>query len=249
MIKKIFLLLAMALLVIGGVTVFRGLSGQHNLVVTFSDAKHLMKSDLVYLSGAPAGKIKAVAAETRQAAVTIELQKNIYDQLSSTSTFFIDDDIRNHNKKCVLIRINRERGNPLAPGTRITGVDSAFTWAVMQAGDRMAEITHSEPLEKVNDDLAKVWQDIRQAFEEIDLGKMEKELKEKSDSLRRNFNKALESESFKRTMAEIENKLKELKETLKEAGDGEAAQKLKKTLKDLFKKLEKETPERSDVKI
>ena len=111
----------------------------------------------------------------------------------------------------------------------------------------MGGIAHSEPIQKSSDDMAKVWQDICQAFEGIDLEKMEEELREKSEKLRRNFNKALESESLKQTMTEIEEKLEELKQTLKEAGNSETAQKLKESLKNLFKRLEKESPERSDM--
>ena len=249
MFKKIFMLLATGLLIIGGVAIFRGLSGQHNLVITFAKAKHLMVDDHVYLFGALAGKVKAIEAKTRPVAITIKLKKNFYDQLSSTSTFFIDDDTLNHERKCVLIRLARQPGKPISPGARLTGVDSAFEWSARKIGDKMERIVHSEPVEKSSDDLAKVWQDIRQALEGIDLKKMEDELRKKTESLRRNLNKALDSEDLKQTMAKIEKKLEELKETLKEAGDSETAQKLKKTLEDLFKQLEKETPERNDVKI
>lgn len=249
MFKKIFMLLAAMLLIIGGVATFRGLVGQHNVVITFANAKHLMIDDHVYLSGALAGKVKAVEAKTRQVDVTVNLKKNFYDQLSSTSTFFIDDDARNHKRKCLLIRLAQHPDNPISPGARLTGTDSAFEWSARKIGDKMERMTHSQPVDKSSEDLAKVWQDIRQAFEDIDLEKMERELREKTESLRRNFNKALDSDSLKETMAEIEEALEELKQALKDAGDSKAAQKLKETLEELFKKLEKETPERSDVKI
>ena len=237
------------MLVIGGVATFKGVVKQHHVVITFTDAKHLMANDHVYLYGALAGKVRSIKPEARQVAVTINLKKNFYDQLSSSSTFFITADARNHNKKCVLIRLSQQPNNPITPDTRLTGVDSAFEWSARKAGDQMTRMVHSEPAEKGSDDLAKVWQDIRQAFEGIDLKKMEQELRKKTDSLRRNFNKALESEELKQTMAEIEEKLEELKHTLKEACDSETAQKLKKSLENLFKRLEKEAPKRSDVKI
>ncbi|MCD6430482.1 MAG: hypothetical protein J7L57_04600 [Deltaproteobacteria bacterium] len=249
MFKKIFMLLATVLLIIGGVATFRGLSEQHNLVITFAKTKHLMVDDHVYFSGALAGKVKSIEVETRPVAVTINLKKNFYDQLSSTSTFFIDDDALNHERKCVLIRLARQPAKPISPGARLTGVDSAFEWSARKIGDKVERMVHSEPVEKGSDDLEKVRQDIRQALEDIDLKKMEKELRKKTESLRRNFNKALDSKELKQTMEEIEKKLEELKQTLKEAGDSNAAQKLKKNLEDLFKRLEKEAPERSDVKI
>ena len=249
MFKKTFFLLAAVLLIIGGIAACRGLDGQHNVIVTFANAKHLMVEDHAYLSGALAGKVRAIEPEARQVAVTIDLEKNFYDQLSSTSTFFIDDDELDHKRKCVLIRLTRQPGNPITPGARFAGIDSAFKWSSLKTGDRMAEITDSEPVEKSSDELEKVWQDIHQAFEGIDLKKMEEELKEQTETLRRKFNKALESENFKQTMTKIEEKLQELKQTLKEAGDSETAQKLRKTLEDLFKRLKKEAPERSDVKI
>lgn len=108
---------------------------------------------------------------------------------------------------------------------------------------------HAEALEKDSNDLAKVWQDIRQAFDDIDLKKMEKKLKEKTNSLHRKFNNALDSENFEHIMSEIENRLDKLRETLNNAGDSETAQKLKKSLEDLFKQLEKEAPKQNDVKI
>jgi len=249
MFKKIFLLLAMVLLIVAGLATFRELNGQHNVVINFANRKHLMVDDLVYLSGTQAGKVKTVETERRQVTVTINLQENFYNQISSSSTFFIDKDLLDPEKQCLLIRLTRQPGQPISPDTRLTGTDSAFTWAVMQAGDQMAAITRSDPVKKGADDLEKVWQDIRQAFEDIDLGKMERELREKSESLRRNFNKALDAEGLKQTLAEIETKLKELQQTLKEAGDSEAAQKLKQNLKELFKRLQKQAPERSDVKI
>ncbi len=249
MFKKFFMLLAAVLLIIGGIATFRGLGGQHNVIVTFADAKHLMVNDHVYLSGALAGKVKSVEAEARQVAVTIDLKKNFYTQLSSTSTFFIDDDSLNYKRKCVLIRLAQQPGNSITPGIRLTGVDSVFTWSAIKVGDHMAKITHSEPVQKGSDDLEKIWQDIHQAFAEIDLKKMEKALKEKTEQLHHNFNKAMESESFKQTMVEIEDKMEELKQAIKEAGESEAVQKLKETLEGLFKRLEKEAPERSDVKI
>ncbi len=116
-------------------------------------------------------------------------------------------------------------------------------------GFRMAKIVHSEPVEQGSDDLEKVWQDIRQALEGIDLKKMEEELKDKTETLRRNFNNALESEKFKQTMAEIGEKLDALKRAIKEAGDSESVQKIREALEKLFKKLESEAPERSDIKI
>ena len=249
MFKKIFLLLAAVLLILGGVAVFRILDRQYNVVVTFANAKHLMVDDHVYLSGALAGKVKAIEPEDRQVAITIALKKNFFNQLSSTSTFFIDNDALDNNKKCLLIRLDRQPGNPITTGARLPGIDSAFKWGALNAGDRMAEITNSEPVEKSAEELTQVWQDIRQAFEGIDLEKMEEELRKKTEALHRNFNKALESEGFKKTMTEIEEKLAELKQALKEAGDSETAQKLKQSLEDLFKRLEKEAPERSDVKI
>ena len=249
MFKKIFFLLAVVLLIIGGIATFRGLSEQPNVVVTFTNAKHLMANDHVYFSGALVGKVRVVEAKARQVAVTIDLKKSFYDQLSSTSTFFIDDDALNRNKKCVLIRLARQPDSPITPGTRLTGVDSAFAWSALKVGDHMAKMTHSEPMQKGSDDLAKVWQDIRQALEEIDLKKMEKTLKEKTEALRRKFSASLESEVFKQTMAEIENKLEELKQAMKEAGDSESVQKIREALEKLFKKLEGETPERSDIKI
>ncbi len=249
MLKKIFFLPVAVLLIIGGVATFRGLGEQPKVVVIFTNAKHLMANDHVYLSGALAGKVKVVKPEARQVAVTIELKKSFYDLLSSNSTFFIDNDALNHNKKCILIRLAQQPGSPVTPNTRLTGVDSAFTWSALKAGDHMAKITHSEPVQKGSDDLAKVWQDIRQALDEIDLKEMEHSLKEKTEELRRNFNNALESEGFKQTMAEIEEKLEELKQAMKEAGDSESVQKIREALEKLFKKLEGETPERSDIKI
>ncbi len=248
MFKKIFLLLAAGLLIIGGIATLHGLGGQHNVVITFAKAKHLMVDDHVYLSGALAGKVRAVETKVRQVVVTIDLKKTFYDQLSSTSTFFIDDDTRHQKRKCVLIKLARRPGSPITPGTQLTGIDSAFEWSAHKVGDHMTRMV-SEPLEKDSDDLANVWQDIRQAFEGIDLKEMEEELRKKTDSLRRNLNKAWDSEGLKQTMAEIEEKLEELKETLKEADDSKAAQKLKKTLEDLFKQLGKKAPERIDAPI
>ncbi len=249
MFKKLFFLTATILLIVDGIATFRGLDGQSNVIVTFANTKHLMVDDYVYLSGALAGKVRAIKPEARQIAVTIDLKKDFYAQLSSTSTFFIDNDTLNDKRKCVLIRLSHQAGNPITPETRLIGVDSAFAWSIMQAEERMFEMTNSEPLKKNSDDLEKVWQDIRQAFAEIDLKKMEKALEEKTEQLRRSVNKALESESYKQTMAEIENKLEELKQTIKGAADSQAVQELKETLEGLFKKLEKEAPERSDIKI
>ena len=44
-------------------------------------------------------------------------------------------------------------------------------------------------------------------------------------------------------------KLDELKRAIKEAGDSESVQKIREALEKLFKKLEREAPERSDIKI
>ena len=249
MFKKLFFLTATILIIVGGIATFRGLDGQSNLIVTFANAKHLMVDDHVYLSGALAGKVKAIKAQTRQVAVTLTLKKDFFSQLSSTSNFFIYDDARNNKRKCVLIRLSHQTGNSITPETRLVGVDSAFAWSIIEAEERMAEITNSAHLKKSSDDLEKVWQDIRQAFAEIDFKKMEKALEEKVEQLRHSVNQALESESYKQTMAEIESKMEELKQAIKRAGDSQAVQELKKTLEGLFKKLEKEAPERSDVKI
>ena len=249
MLKKIFMLLATVLLIIGGIAAFHEFSKKPNLIITFTNAKHLMVDDNVYLSGALAGKVNAVEAKTRQVEVTINLKKNCFDQISSTSNFYIDNDAINPERQCLLIRLAQQPGPPIPPGARLIGTDSAFVWALLKAEDQMAGITHSEPLNKSSDDLKKVWQDIRQAFEDIDLEKMERELREKTESLRHNFNQALDSEALKQAMTEIEEKLKELQQTLKEAGDSQTAQKLKQNLEDLFKRLQKEAPERSDVKI
>ncbi|MCD6535084.1 MAG: MCE family protein [Deltaproteobacteria bacterium] len=249
MLKKLFFLAATLFLIVGGVTIFRGLDGQSNVTVTFANAKHLMVDDHVYLSGALVGKVRAIKADARQVAVTINLKKGFFAQISSTSSFFIDNDARNDKRKCVLVRLSHKTGNPITPETRLVGVDSAFAWSIIEAEKRMAEMTNSEPLEKSSDDLAKVWQDIRQAFAEIDFKKMEKALAEKTEQLRQTFNQARESESYKQTMTEIENKLEELKQAIKGAADSQAVQELKETLEGLFKKLEKESPERSDVKI
>ena len=145
--------------------------------------------------------------------------------------------------------LSQQPGNPITPGMRLTGVNSVFAWSAIKAGDQMAKITHSESVQKGSDDLAKVWQDIRQALKGLDIKEMEENLKEKTEKLRRNFNNALESEKFQQTMAEIEEKLGELKRAVKEAGNSESVQKIREALQKLFKKLEGETPERSDIKI
>ncbi|MBN2810177.1 MAG: hypothetical protein JXR80_11845 [Deltaproteobacteria bacterium] len=258
MFKKIFLLLVAVAIIVGGVVAFQMIEKQHNLVITFADAKHLMVDDHVYLAGALAGKVKAVEAKNKQVAVTINLKKTFYDQITANSAFFIDNDALNQKRKCLLIRLASEPGQPLTPGTQLKGVDSDFAWSARKAGEEIAarmgaamqEMLNSEAVQKSSDDLTKLWQDIRQAFNDIDLKKMEQELREKTESLRRSFDKALPSAELKQTMAEIEKKLAELQQTLKEAGNSEAAQQLKKTLEELFKKLEKEAPPaKRDVKI
>lgn len=249
MLKKLVSFILVIIFIVGGIMIFRNFTSQNNVDITFSDSKLLTVRTNAYFAGKVAGIILAIepAPNQKEVTVTVNLKEHVYKQLNSETGFFIDKDPHNPEQYCLLIELSHKPGRAITSKTKLQGIDSSSSWLKFTTINRIADTIHPKPEPKSADDLNQAWENIRKTFSEIDTDKMADRLREETNQLQQDFDHLMQSKKVQRTLTKIEQKLDELQQAITDASNSQEIQKLKKSLADLFRKLKRETPEKSDV--
>lgn len=244
MLKKLLSLIVIIIFIIGWVMIFRNFTSQNNVVITFTDSKLLTVRSNAYFAGKVSGMILTIEPESdrKEVTVTVNLKEDVYRQINSESGFFIDKDYRHPGQYCLLIALALKPGQPVTAKNRLKGIDSTDSWVAFKTVNRAANPIDPEPLLDSNDKFNKTWEDIREAFHEIDTGKMADKLKKETKKLQQDFDHLMKSEKVQQTLTRIDQKLDELQQAASAAVNSREIQKLKKSLAELFRKLQQETP-------
>ncbi len=249
MLKKLLSLIVIIIFIVGWVMIFRNFNSQNNVVITFTDSKLLTVRSNAYLAGKVAGMVLTIepAPDQKEVTVTVNLKEDVYNQINSESGFFIDKDYRHPGQYCLLIARALKPGQPVTAKSKLKGIDSTDLWVAFKTANRAANPIPPEPVLDSNDKLNQTWEDIREAFHEIDTGKMANKLKEETKRLQQDFDQLMQSEKVQQTLTVIDQKLDELQQAVRAAANSREIQKLKKSLAELFRKLQQETPKQKDV--
>ena len=231
--------------------IFRNFTAQNNVVITFTDGKHLTVHANAYFAGKVAGMIITTepTPDNREFAVTVNLKKEVYKQINSETGFFIDKDPLYPKQQCLLIALSHKPGQPITAKSNLQGIDSTLSWITFKMKNLSANPVDPKPVPKGANELNQTWDDIRKTFSEIDTEKMVDKLKKETDRLQQDFDHLMQSEKVQRTLMKIDQTLDELQQAATDAGNSQEVQKLKKSLTDLFRKLKQETPEPKDVEV
>ena len=251
MLKKLISLIVIIIFICGWIMIFRNFTAQNNVVITFTDGKHLTVHANAYFAGKIAGMILTTepTPDNQEFAVTVNLKKEVYKQINSETGFFIDKDPLYPKQQCLLIALSRKPGQPITAKSNLQGIDSTLSWITFKMKNLSANPVDPKPVPKGADELNQTWDDIRKTFSEIDTQKMVNKLKKETDRLQQDFDHLMQSQKVQRTLTKINQKLDELQQAVTDAGNSHEVQKLKKSLADLFRKLKQETPKPKDIEV
>ena len=251
MLKKLISLIVIVIFICGWIMIFRNFTSQNNVVINFADGKHLTAHANAYFAGKVAGMILTTepTANAKKVAVTVNLKENVYQQINSETGFFIAKDPLYPKQQCLLIALSRKPGRPVTAKSELQGIDSSFSWIKFKIINHSANPVDPLPEPKNGEELNRAWDDIRQAFSEVDTEKMVDKLKTETNRLQQDFDHLMQSQKVQRTLTKINQKLNELQQAVSDANHSQEVRKLKKSLADLFRKLKKETPKPHDVEV
>lgn len=225
--------LGSALLLINSCGPLEQKEAEQDFVVVFKDAKGLKAWDEVYMAGIKIGYVKSVDLVNGKVAAAVLLEEKYRNQVTTEAAFFIDADPKVTKNPFIRIRLKKEGGQPLEKNVRLTGIDSALAWKVLQYAADAHEIRKSAGMNNFLQ-IIDEWQlQFKEALNIIDLQKLDNRVREELDGLVKNLEGIVETEDIEHRIAELNEKLEELETLLQGMEQNQETKELTRALRDL----------------